>query len=123
MAPHSRSNVDQMQLAVLCREQDYKYFGQDKVFSSLVRDLKDLEENCLAMSDEQVYRGTLCAIAGDNWDHTILVVSLRTLVRPLTSAGSVILIVKHSLPLPRQQPQSGQLNHTMAMCSRWLRQA
>lgn len=66
VAPHNRSNVDQMQLALLCREQDFKYFGHDKVFASLIRDLKDLEENGLVLSDGQVYRGTLCAIAGDN---------------------------------------------------------
>lgn len=37
-----------------------------KSFFPLIRDLKDLEENGLVMSDGQVYRGTLCAIAGDN---------------------------------------------------------
>lgn len=66
MAPHNRSSVDQMQLALLCREQDYKYFGHNKLFSALTRDLKALEENGLVMSDGQVYRGTLCVIAGDN---------------------------------------------------------
>lgn len=66
MAPHNRSSVEQMQLVLLSREQDFKCFGQDVVFSSLVRDLKDLEENGIALSDGQVYRGTLCAIAGDN---------------------------------------------------------
>lgn len=43
MAPHNRSSVDQTQLALLCRKQDYKYFGQNKLFSALIRDLKDLE--------------------------------------------------------------------------------
>lgn len=51
---------------LICREQDYKFFGHDKVFGCLIRDLNDLEENGLVMSDGQVYRGTLCAIAGDN---------------------------------------------------------
>ncbi|GAA6084486.1 uncharacterized protein si:dkey-15h8.17 isoform X1, partial [Tachysurus ichikawai] len=32
-----------MQLVLLCREQDFKYFGQDKVFSLLIKDLKDIE--------------------------------------------------------------------------------
>lgn len=66
LTPHNGSNVDQMQLALLCREQDYKYFGHDKLFSSLIRDLKDLEENGVVMVDGQVYRGTLCAMADDN---------------------------------------------------------
>lgn len=120
MAPHNRSSVDQMQLALLCREQDYKYFGHDKVFSSFIRDLKDLEENGLVMSDGQVYSVPLLVTT---WDHTMLVVSIRTSASVLTSADSVILIVKHSLPLPWQKAQSGQLNPTMTMCSSWLQQA
>ena len=40
----------------------------------------------------------------------------------LTSADSVILIVKLSPPLPWQKPHSGQLNHTMTMCSSWVHQ-
>lgn len=30
--PHNRSTIDHMQLVLLCREQDFKYFGVDKVF-------------------------------------------------------------------------------------------
>lgn len=55
-----------MQLVLLCREQDYKYFGQDLVFGSLVKDLKELELNGVTLPDGQLYKGTLCAIAGDN---------------------------------------------------------
>lgn len=65
IAPHNRSSVEQMQLVLLCREQDYKYFGQEKVFTTLVTDLRDLEVNGIATLDGQV-KGTLCAIAGDN---------------------------------------------------------
>lgn len=64
--PHNRSSTDQMQLVLLCREQDYKYFGQDLVFGSLVKDLKGLELNGVALLDDQLCKGTLCAIAGDN---------------------------------------------------------
>lgn len=64
--PYNRSSIDQMQLVLLCREQDYKYFGQDLVFGSLVKDLKDLELNGVNLPDGQVCKGTLCAIAGDN---------------------------------------------------------
>lgn len=43
--PHNRLSLDQMQLVLLCREQDYKHFGQNLVFGSLVKDLKDFETN------------------------------------------------------------------------------
>ncbi|XP_054772889.2 uncharacterized protein LOC129280926 [Lytechinus pictus] len=34
--PHNRSNIDHMQLVLLCREQDYKEFGASAVFGRLV---------------------------------------------------------------------------------------
>lgn len=42
---------------LLCREQDYKYFGQDLVFGFLVKDLKDLELNGVSLLDGQVSKG------------------------------------------------------------------
>ncbi|KAF3837958.1 hypothetical protein F7725_009726 [Dissostichus mawsoni] len=42
--PHNRSTINQMQLVLLCREQDFKYFGMNNVFEPLVKDLKVLEE-------------------------------------------------------------------------------
>lgn len=38
--PHNRSSIDQMQLVLLCKEQDFKYFGMAKVFEPLIKDLK-----------------------------------------------------------------------------------
>ncbi|XP_020562397.2 uncharacterized protein LOC110015774 [Oryzias latipes] len=64
--PHARSNVDHMQLVLLCREKDFKEFGHDRVFSELMTDLKVLEENGITMADENVVKGTLYCIAGDN---------------------------------------------------------
>lgn len=66
LPPHVRSNVDHMQLVLLCREKDFKEFGHPKVFSELLADLKLLEENGIAMADESVVKGTLYCIAGDN---------------------------------------------------------
>ena len=43
--PYNRSSIDHMQLVLLCREQDYKYFGQDLVFGPFMKDLKELELN------------------------------------------------------------------------------
>lgn len=64
--PHNRSSIDQMQLVLLCREQDFKFFGQELVMGQLVKDLKDLEVKGITLSGGQVRKGTLCAIAGDN---------------------------------------------------------
>lgn len=55
-----------MQLVLLCKEQDFKYFGQDLVFGSLIKDLKDLETSGITMPDGKTFKGTVCAIAGDN---------------------------------------------------------
>ena len=66
LLPHNRSNIDHMQLVLLCREQDFKYFGHDQVLNRLLADIKDLELNGVAVGDGQKLKGTLCAIAGDN---------------------------------------------------------
>lgn len=72
MPPHVRSNVDHMQLVLLCTEKDFKNFGHAKVFSELLTDLKELEENGITVGDELVVKGALYCIAGDNLgSHTI----------------------------------------------------
>nr|XP_055039672.1 uncharacterized protein LOC129427310 isoform X2 [Misgurnus anguillicaudatus]XP_055039673.1 uncharacterized protein LOC129427310 isoform X2 [Misgurnus anguillicaudatus] len=63
---HLRSNTEHMQLVMLCREKDFKDFGHESVFSQLVADLKDLEENGISLSDQSVIKGSLYCIAGDN---------------------------------------------------------
>lgn len=45
IAAHNRSTIDHIQLIMLCREEDFNFFKEDKVFAPLVRDLKDLEES------------------------------------------------------------------------------
>ena len=63
-----------MQLVLLCREQDFffnlffffKFFGQEMVFSPLLKDLKDLEDSGIVLRDGKVTRGSVFAIAGDN---------------------------------------------------------
>ncbi|CAM4563987.1 unnamed protein product [Leuciscus chuanchicus] len=64
--PHNRSSTDQMQLVFLCREQDFKYFGQELVMRCLVNDLKDLETTGVDFPDGLNVKGILQAIAGDN---------------------------------------------------------
>lgn len=62
---HVRSDIDHMSLVLLCREKDFKAFGHAKVFSELITDLKELEENGIVVSNE-IVKGTLFCIAGDN---------------------------------------------------------
>ncbi|XP_065149445.1 uncharacterized protein [Paramisgurnus dabryanus] len=64
--PHNRSTIDPTQLVLLCREQDFKYFGQDKVFSRLIGDLKDLEDSGFQLEDGSHIKASLLAICGDN---------------------------------------------------------
>ncbi len=40
LQPHNRSLVDPMQLVLLCRENDFKTFGLEKVFQVLLQTLK-----------------------------------------------------------------------------------
>lgn len=68
---HVRSNTDHMSLVLLCGENDLKQFGSAKVFSEMLVDLKDLEENGITVSGETV-KGAVYCIAGDNLgSHTI----------------------------------------------------
>lgn len=63
--PENRSKVDQMQLVLLVREADFKYFGQHIVFRELVNDLKEIEESGVLVGNEYI-RGTVAMFLGDN---------------------------------------------------------
>lgn len=64
--PHNRSAVDQTQLVLLCREEDFKAFGQDKVFGRVLEDLQSLEEQGFPLDDGTYVKASLIAICGDN---------------------------------------------------------
>ncbi|KAI2644731.1 RecBCD enzyme subunit RecC [Labeo rohita] len=64
--PHNRSSIDPMQLVMLCRESDYQFFGQEKVFFSLVEDLKELEQSGITLEMGQTVKAVVTAIVGDN---------------------------------------------------------
>lgn len=64
--PQYRSLVDPMQLVLLCRDEDFKQFGQQKVFSSLVADLKYLEDSGFQSVDGTILKAGLIVICGDN---------------------------------------------------------
>lgn len=60
-----RSNTNHMSLVLLCGEKDLKQFGCAKVFSEMLEDLKDLEENGISVDSKSI-KGALYCIAGDN---------------------------------------------------------
>lgn len=60
-----RSQLDQIQLVLLCKEKAVKQFGHEAVFSRLVGDLKKLEGEGISC-DGQIRKGSLMAIVGDN---------------------------------------------------------
>lgn len=64
--PHNRSTVDPTQHVLLCREQDFKSFGQDKVFACLIADLQDVEDSGFHLEDGSNLKASLIAICGDN---------------------------------------------------------
>lgn len=64
--PHNRSSVDAMQLVLLSKDTDFKTFVHNKVFSSLIADLKDMEETGVLVEDGTIMKAALIAILGDN---------------------------------------------------------
>lgn len=72
LLPFHRLNLDVIQLVLLCKENDLKYFGQKKVFSQLISDLKDLESGGIQLYDGMCVKGSVISIIGDNLgSHTI----------------------------------------------------
>lgn len=65
LSPVHRSKVDYMQLAILCKEKDLKYFGLSKLFSRVIEELKDLEVNGVEVNGVRL-PVILAHIAGDN---------------------------------------------------------
>lgn len=63
--PSYRSNIDNIQLLILCRETDLKFFGQEKVFSQLITDLQILETHGVNINNVN-FKGTVSAVVGDN---------------------------------------------------------
>jgi len=62
---HNRSNIDQIQLVMLCRDVDFAKFPIEKVYSSIIKDLHELETAGIEIAGTTV-RGSVFAICGDN---------------------------------------------------------
>ena len=57
--------IDQMQLVLLVRQIDFKFFGQEAVFRVLLNDLKKIERIGVLVDDKLV-KCTVAMITGDN---------------------------------------------------------
>ncbi|XP_038062996.1 uncharacterized protein LOC119733676 [Patiria miniata] len=64
--PYNRSKIDPIQLVSLCKESDVQYFGQERFFSRLVADLKDIEDTGLHIGFGAKVKGSVVAFLGDN---------------------------------------------------------
>lgn len=64
--PWHRSRVEQIQLVALFYEKDIKSYGMCKIFEPIIRDLKILENNGIALNNSQVLKGSVIAVLGDN---------------------------------------------------------
>lgn len=69
---HNRSKVDPIQLVLLIKERDFKFFGQGAVFKKLIEDLKDIERNGIIINENETMKGSVAFIIGDNLgSHTV----------------------------------------------------
>ena len=64
--PRCRSQIDTMQLVMVCKEKSIKEFGPEAVLSRLVKDIQQLECEGISVHGGKVVKGTLLAIIGDN---------------------------------------------------------
>lgn len=70
--PWNRSRIHAIQLVLLCKESDFEFFGQEKVFAPLLEDIRRLENGSCQLRDGKNLYGAVVAILGDNLgSHTI----------------------------------------------------
>lgn len=71
--PHNRSRVDNIKLVLLCKEKYFKEFGQNRIFKTLVDDIKVLETSGVYIENlDKVIYGSLLTLIGDNLgSHTV----------------------------------------------------
>lgn len=68
IADYNKSKIDNIQLVFLCKEKHVKFFGIDKIFSEVVKDLQILEKEGVELeypTKKHVY-GTIFCMLGDN---------------------------------------------------------
>lgn len=65
LSPHNRSNIDQIQLVMLCRDVDFAKFPKETVYGAMMKDLHELETAGIEILGSTI-RGSVFAICGDN---------------------------------------------------------
>ena len=64
--PKCRSQIDHIQLVLLCREKYVKKYTQEKIFDNLLEDLEVLETTGITLNNGRVVKGSILVIVGDN---------------------------------------------------------
>ena len=64
--PYNRSKIDPIQLVALCKNKDLQFFGQERIFSRLVKDLKEIEDFGIDIGVGHNIKGAVVCILGDN---------------------------------------------------------
>ena len=63
---HNRSKIDPMQLILLIKEKDFKFFGQNAVLKKLIEDLQEIERDGITINGNENMKGSVAFIIGDN---------------------------------------------------------
>lgn len=66
LKPHNRSNLSVIQLSILVRSVDLKYFGLECVIDPLVKELNILSEDGIFVPGVSTFKGGVLFICGDN---------------------------------------------------------
>ncbi|XP_072050318.1 LOW QUALITY PROTEIN: uncharacterized protein [Amphiura filiformis] len=70
--PRCRSQIDSIQLVMLCKEKYLKKYDQKTIFGQLLTDIKTLENTGIVLDSGIIVKGTILVICGDNLgSHTI----------------------------------------------------
>lgn len=66
LKPHSRSNLSVIQLSILIRSVDLKYFGLECVIEPLIKELNILSKDGIVVPGVATFKGGVLFICGDN---------------------------------------------------------
>jgi len=64
--PENRSQIDHMQLVILCKETIVSAVGLSRIFAKMVQDMQRIEETGIEVEDGRYVRGTIICVVGDN---------------------------------------------------------
>ena len=64
--PRCRSQIDPIQLVLLCKESHLKKYGHERIFGPLLEDIGALKNTGITLDGGQIIKGSVLAICGDN---------------------------------------------------------